>query len=274
MISPSGKARRDSDADGVRLNGRWQWATGVMHSDWVIAGGILTQEDGQFDPRFFALPQDLAKVEDTWFVDGMEGTGSNDIVVDDAFVPYTASVSLIQMCEGKAPGSRIHDHPLYRTPMLPLLAIAAAIPMLGQAQNAVRLFRERIGERVIAMVMSRQSETPAAQMRLAKAELETHEAELMMRDAMRELMRLRNEASREDRARIRAQVVLAAERCYGVIESVCIASGASAHLRSHPLQRARRDLNMMRAHTVFDLDSILQIYGALRVGQEPPTLMI
>jgi alkylation response protein AidB-like acyl-CoA dehydrogenase len=276
MISPAGKARRDAGGKGVRLEGRWPWATGVMHSDWIIAGGIVKNPDadGGIDPRFFALPQEHASVEDTWYMDGMEGTGSNDVVVDDVFVPDDASVSLVEMCNGNAPGSRIHEAPLYRTPMVPLLAITAAVPILGQAKFVVRTFRERMHERMIMMLGARQSDTPAAQSRLARVEVEVHSAELMLRDAMQQLFHLRNRATVEDRARLRAQIALAVERCYEVVETVCNASGASAHQRSNPLQRARRDVNVMRAHTVFDADSILQIFGALRVGQKPATPMI
>ena len=48
-------AHRQGDSNqgaAWRLNGRWQFATGVSRSTWIIAGGILREEDGTFDPRF------------------------------------------------------------------------------------------------------------------------------------------------------------------------------------------------------------------------------
>ena len=47
-------------------------------------------------------------MDDTWYVAGMIGTGSNDIVVDGAFIPEERTVSIVEMVEGRAPGSRLH----------------------------------------------------------------------------------------------------------------------------------------------------------------------
>lgn len=135
MVSPSGRATKDSNA-GFRLSGRWQWATGVMHSDWVIAGALIEPTEGTPDFRWFALPQEEIRIEDSWYVDGMVGTGSNDVVIQDAHVPAERTVSMVDMTNGRAPGSRLHTGPLYRTPMVPLLATAAALPALGQARNS------------------------------------------------------------------------------------------------------------------------------------------
>ena len=61
-----------------------------MHADWVIAGAI--ERDGE-QPRavFFALDRGDVEVEDTWYMDGMCGTGSHDVVISQAFVPRTAA---------------------------------------------------------------------------------------------------------------------------------------------------------------------------------------
>lgn len=63
MLAPSGVAVREGE--GYRLNGRWQWASGVMHGDWVIPGALEQTPDGKPDPRWFAVPLSQVKVEDT-----------------------------------------------------------------------------------------------------------------------------------------------------------------------------------------------------------------
>src|SRR5690606_27871095 len=84
MLSPAGRA---GEVDGgYRLSGRWPWGTGIMHADWVIAGALLTRGE-RVEPVFFALPRDAVTVDDVWHVDGMCATGSNDVVIEDAFVP-------------------------------------------------------------------------------------------------------------------------------------------------------------------------------------------
>jgi alkylation response protein AidB-like acyl-CoA dehydrogenase len=146
VIAPTGVA--PSENGGYRLKGRWQWGTGVMHASWVIVGALAGLEPGQMPTpanlRFFALPIEDVKVEDTWYVDGMIGTGSNDIVIDGAFVPEERTVSVLEMAEGRAPGARVHASPLYHTPMIPILVLAASMPVVGQARALVRGFRERL----------------------------------------------------------------------------------------------------------------------------------
>jgi alkylation response protein AidB-like acyl-CoA dehydrogenase len=86
VIAPTGVAQQENG--GYRVKGRWQWGTGVMHASWVIVGVVAGVAPGALpafeNMKFFALPIDDVNVDDTWYVDGMAGTGSNDIVIDGA----------------------------------------------------------------------------------------------------------------------------------------------------------------------------------------------
>lgn len=265
MLAPSGVATREGE--GYRLHGRWQWASGVMHGDWVIPGALERTPDGKPDPRWFALPTSQVKVEDTWYVEGMSGTGSNDVVIDDAYIPAERSVSMIEMGSGNGPGSRLHDGPLYRTPMLPILTLAATMPALGQARMAVQMFRERLAQRSL-LTGVKQAGKPAAQIRLGRAEVEVHGAELLARDTIADVCARRNTATMEDRARWAAQLAMTVDRCKHVIQTVIEASGAHAHFLNHPLQRALRDINTISCHMVFDLDGRLEAFGRLLLGMD------
>ena len=68
---------------GFRLSGRWGWSSGSGHCDWVFLGAIVP-DDGY---RTFLLPASDYRIEDTWQAMGLQGTGSNDVVVEDMFVP-------------------------------------------------------------------------------------------------------------------------------------------------------------------------------------------
>jgi len=272
MLAPGGRATRERD--GYRLKGRWQWGSGIMHGDWVIPAALEQTPEGKPDPRWFALPVSQVKVEDTWYVDGMVGTGSNDVVIEDVFIPAERSVSIIEMGSGHAPGSQLHDGPLYHTPMLPILTLAAAMPALGQAKSAVRLFREYLTQRILLASGTKQAEKPAAQMRLARAEVEVREAELLMRHTVEDVCARRNTATMADRARWAAQQAVAVNRCRQVIQTVCEASGAHAHFQSSPLQRAWRDVNTLSCHTVFDLDGRLEAFGRMLLGLDPGPVLL
>lgn len=265
MISPT--ATVSPEKGGFRINGRWQWGTGVTHGDWVIPGATEIGPDGKPNPRWFALPISEVTVEDTWYVDGMIGTGSHDVVIDNVFIPEERAVLIREMMSGHGPGSRIHSGPLYRTPMMPTLTLAATMPALGQAKTALRLFRERLTERVL-LDASKQVERSASRMRLARAEIEVCETELLLRHLVEDVCTKRDTATLEDRARWASQLAMAVQQCKKVVQYIVEASGAHVHFQDNPLQRTQRDLNTLACHFVFDLDGKLESYGRLLLGQE------
>jgi 3-hydroxy-9,10-secoandrosta-1,3,5(10)-triene-9,17-dione monooxygenase len=64
VINPTGGHARP-EADGFRLSGRWQWGTGAMHASWAIVGGLIEGLEGPEALRFFALPMEDVRVDDT-----------------------------------------------------------------------------------------------------------------------------------------------------------------------------------------------------------------
>ncbi len=260
---------------GYRLTGRWKWGTGVMHADWVLATGMIP---GESPPRmlFFVFPAADATVIDTWRMDGMAGTGSNDIVAEELFVPAHRCIDMSLMREGRAPGALLHDNPIYRMPMLPFLGITAAIPAVGLARATVQAFNERLGVRVLHGSSATQAEKPIAQMRLAQAEMSARTAEVLLRDAARQTMALadrRIPSTADERTYIRVQIASAMDHCRAAIRTVCVASGSSAHALDNPLQRALRDVNVMASHVVYDLDMALELRGRSMIGLPPNTAL-
>jgi alkylation response protein AidB-like acyl-CoA dehydrogenase len=234
----------------------------------VIAGALVAGEEAP-DLRFFALPISDVKVEDTWHVDGMCGTGSHDVVIDEVFVPGEHSVSIAAMSNGTAPGSKLHSGPLYHTPMIPILTQAASMPLLGTAKACVRRFRERSQERFMMYSQTMQSEDVPAQMLVSRSALEVEQAELLMRRVVAEVMELRDEASIEKRSEWGAAYALIVQQSLRIVQELSSASGASAHRLENPLQRALRDLGTAACHVVFDLNAQLKNHGRVKLGLEP-----
>lgn len=261
---------------GYRLSGRWKWGTGVMHADWVMVTGMIP---GETPPRqlFLALPAGDVDVIDTWHVDGMIGTGSNDIRCDDVFVPEHRVMDMGEMRMGCAPGATIHAHnPIYRMPMTPFLAITAAIGAVGVARSAVDHFKERIGVRTMLGTTIKQNEKASAHMRLGEAAAKTETAEMILRAVGRRNVALTEAAgdglvSNEDRIALRAQVALAMDLCRDAIRLLVEGAGSSAHMTSSPLQRALRDVNVMASHVVYDFDGATELLGRSLIGLAPNT---
>ena len=265
-ISPTGKA--DRVEGGFRLNGRWAWGTGVMHADWALLNGLV---DGK-EPRLFIVPMSEVQVEDTWYAAGMEGTGSNDMVATDIFVAESHSQTLASMSLGRGSGALWHDAPCFKHPMLPLLTIAAATPSVAAAYRAIELFIERLNKRTLYGTRSPQAERQTAQVLLGNAMVQTKIAEQNLRHIARRLNHWSHTEEicpPDERAELRLLGAQTVQSCRDVVQNIMSRSGASAHLRSQPMQRLLRDINTMSAHTVFDTDLGGENYGRILLGMEP-----
>ena len=165
-LAPTG---RGTPVDGgVTLTGRWSWATGVMDADWVLVGAICGPDDAPY-PALALLPANDIRVEDVWHTAGMCATGSNDVIVEQVWVPEHRLVTVADIYGGTTPGAAFHDAPVYRWPMVPALALVAAMPALGTAERVADLFASRLSERVLAYSGVAQKDQPAAQVRLGDA---------------------------------------------------------------------------------------------------------
>ncbi len=73
---------------GYILSGRWPFASGVRHAEWMTAGATV-QADEEAEPVNISVvfPASKGHIHDNWRVMGLEGSGSNDISAEDLFVP-------------------------------------------------------------------------------------------------------------------------------------------------------------------------------------------
>lgn len=274
-LAPTG---RGVPADGgVRLTGRWSWATGAMDADWMIVGALVERQDG-IDPVLVVLPADQVEVVDTWQTAGMRGTGSHDLVITDVFVPEHRVVAVADIYGGTAPGAREHGAATYRWPLVPALALTASMPVLGTAERVTELFAERLGERVLAYSGAAQKDQPAAQIRLGEARVRLRSLRALVAQTADDIESIVVSGERVSRS-VRADARLAAARTVhesrAIIADLMEAAGASAHFLSNPLQRAKRDVDIAAGHVVFDYDTSRELAGALAIGAKiSPIAMI
>ncbi|RDH79762.1 acyl-CoA dehydrogenase [Mycolicibacterium moriokaense] len=257
---------------GIRLTGRWSWATGVMHGNWVIVGALCGPDDSIY-PALALLPISEAVIEDVWHTDGMCATGSNDVVVSDVFVPEHRLVRVIDIYKGTAPGAALHDADTYRWPMVPALALLAAMPALGSAERAADVYAERLSQRVLAYEGVTQKDKPIAQAHLAQARVRLRALGGLLADTVGQLETLVAAGDPVPRP-IRGEARLAAAHIVhesrAVIADLLGASGASAHFLDNPLQRIKRDVDVLAGHVVFDYATSRELAGALILGMDVP----
>lgn len=260
---------------GYVVSGHWKWGTGVMHADWVIVNALVANPGGPPSVMMALMPAAEAQVLDTWRVDGMAATGSNDIVVDKVFVPTRHTVLNLAR-GGRPPGERDHANPIYGVPLLPFLAMSASIPALGAARAMLASHRERLAGHVRMGSVTTQVEKPAAQIRLAKADLIVRNAELLIRDAGRRLPEIAvlDEADQSPaRMQVRAQIAYAVTLCRDAAMLLAEGAGSGVHLLDQPFQRNMRDIIVVSSHVAFDVDAAYELHGRGLVGLPPNSVL-
>jgi len=268
-LAPTG--RGVPSGDGIRLTGRWSWATGVMDGNWIIVGALCGPEDdvAAIYPALALMPIDEIQIVDVWHTDGMRATGSNDVVITDAFVPEHRLVRVADIYAGTAPGAALHDANTYRWPMVPALALLAAMPALGSAERVAEIFAERLGQRVLAYEGVSQKDKPIAQARLGEARVRLRALRGLLADTVggiETMVASGDPVPRPVRAEARLAAAHIVHESRAVIADLLEASGASAHFADNPLQRMKRDVDVLAGHVVFDYDTSRELVGALTLG--------
>ena len=275
VAAPPGKAVRVDG--GFRISGRWKFGTVVMHADWVMLNAMESMGEGKPPVvRMVLARAEDVKVLDTWFMSGMAATGSNDIVAEELFVPEAYTFVVSEVRTGRGNGSRIHDNPLYSAPMLPQLCVTAALPSVGAARAAVELSRRRLTLHTKMGGQSTQVDKPAAQMRLARADLLVRSAELSIRQAANENLTLSAFSDEEQlphRLRLRAQIAYAVSQCLEAVRTCCDSSGSGLYALDNPMQRILRDIEVMASHIVYDMDVSTELHGRSMVGLPPNSML-
>jgi indole-3-acetate monooxygenase len=250
VSQPAGTA--EATEGGWRVDGRWPFASGCLHADWM-AGFCVMTEGGKRIPgpdgtgpliRGFFMPARDWQVEDTWYVGGLKGTGSHHIVMKDKVVPAANFFD-------PENGARGLPGPLYQTvrQVLPLLHGAFAV---GMARGALDELVELAGggrQQLRAAVPMRDSELfqaelgrVAAGVRAAEA-FQQFQAESQWRRARAGT--LKDDASLDEATQAGIWI---ATTCVRAIDACFALAGGSAVYETSPLQRRLRDMHVAAQH--------------------------
>lgn len=86
VFAPSGEAT--TVEGGYRVSGRWSFASGIRHSQWVSSGAMLVDGNSDSPQQIRILvPTSQVQIHDNWDVVGLRGTGSYEFSLSDVFVP-------------------------------------------------------------------------------------------------------------------------------------------------------------------------------------------
>ena len=261
--APRGKGR--SVDGGVVVSGQWPFCSGIRHADVMFAGCMI---DERPVPSVVALPTKDLQLLDNWHTLGLRGTGSNDSVADDVFVPADRVVSIFD--------GPVVDRPLYRFPPFGFFALSVAAPALGNARAAIDDLVEIAGgkrgvgaTRTLAQRSPTQAAVAAAESALAAARLLYYQAI----DNAWEACQHAETVSVELRNRLRLAATHAARTSADVVRSMYDLAGGGAIYDDSPLQRRFRDAFTATAHFQVN-EASRELPGRILLGQPADAQML
>lgn len=246
QLAPTGRAQRVEG--GHRVSGNFRFGSGSGHATMFLAGCLVHDGDelvraANGRPRQLSVlvRPDQCRVVDTWHTTGLWGTGSNDYVLDDVFVPDEDSYDPL--------GAPVRTEPLYRYPPLFLLP-HTGVP-LGIARAAIDAVLELAGDKELypgakaAGSDKTMREDPGAQYNVAVAEAKLGAARAFaysMVDEMWGALQAGERIPTKTRAMYRIMMTYLHQVGKEVVELMYDTASASAIYRSHPLDRLMRDM--------------------------------
>jgi 3-hydroxy-9,10-secoandrosta-1,3,5(10)-triene-9,17-dione monooxygenase len=271
--APTGKARLTQD--GYLLNGRWSFSSGCDHASWVLLGGIVTNDEEQpVDFCTFLLPASDYRIDDVWDTVGLRGTGSNDIIVNDAFVPQHRALSFTHVTRCACPGHEVNSGPLYHIPFGSIFSYAITTPIIGMATGAYAAHVDYQRQRVRASYVGQKAaEDPFGQVRIAEAAALLDAAWAALERNMTELMahaRAGEKIPLPLRLRTRRDQVTGTGQAIRAVDLLFENSGGRALKLGTPIQRFWRDAHAGRVHAINDPERALSMFGRGEFGHDVP----
>jgi alkylation response protein AidB-like acyl-CoA dehydrogenase len=248
---PAGTAEAVDGGWGV--TGRWPFASGCQHADWMLGLCVLTEggkpvpgEGGAPLVRGFFLPARDWQIEDTWHVAGLKGTGSHHIALRDTVVPAANFFDL-------ASGAPCLPGPLYQAvrQLLPLLHGAISVGIAEGALDELVELANTGRQQLRAAVPMGDSETFQGELGRVAAELRAARAFLQVQAASHWRHALAGTLKDEALFTQGTQTAIwLVTTCVRGADACFALGGGSALYETSPLQRRLRDLHAAAQHAI------------------------
>jgi indole-3-acetate monooxygenase len=244
QLQPRGTGR--PVAGGYTVTGRWSFASGIAHANWLI-GAFLTQDesaaqDGQ-PMVVFVLPKDQAEVIDNWHVAGLQGTGSMDFRVDQQFVPTDLTYQF-----GIA---AVRGGDLFRLGMPAFVSNEVPPFCLGMARRALDDTTALAAHTTRWAGGAKLSERAVFLQELGRAEVKIKAARLAHRDAVQQVWATAQGGTAPPESQqlaVTTASVYAVETCAEVISDLFRYGGGRVLALSNSMQRHLRNALAARQH--------------------------
>ena len=270
--APNGIARQVDG--GFVFNGKWEFSSGTDSCDWIVLGGLVEGEelvDGIPQMYHFLLPRsDYEIVEDSWNVMGLRGTGSKDIIVNDAVVPEYRVLNATKVFDGTAATEAGRDEALYRMPWSAIFPVALSAAVVGICEGALACHYSYQASRT--SMLGPMAKNPYLSSRVGEAASEIHASRSQLLYNVSNMYALAQsgvEIPLEMRIAGRRDQVRAARRAVEALDDIYIRSGGGATRDENPLAKWFRDAHTAINHTIFAAEDMYHAHAAMMMGQAP-----
>ncbi len=253
-------AKAESCEGGFMLSGRWGWSSGSEHCTWALLGGVIPG-DGY---RTFLIPRSQYIIEDTWNVMGLQGTGSNDVVIESPiFVPEHRTH---KQMDGF---NCVHDqeNPMYDLSWAQTFVRVVNSAAIGALKKALRLFIEtRTG--AATTDITKLAGDVETQERIARVMNTVGELEAVMFHNFNKMESADWKPTLEERIMYRYQASLVIEKAIEAIDTLFNVAGGRSVFNGHPLQNLWHDIHIARCHVANNPTAFARNLGSVALGME------
>ena len=274
-FTPSGEVERTDG--GWQLSGTWGWSSGCDHADWLMVVVMLPEHSSDLvSPSFCLVPKIDVKIDDNWQVMGLAGTGSKNIVIENAYVPDHRTFSCKETNDGSARRIENKVSPLFCLPRTGVIPFMLAAPSVGVAESCLKTHIDflRMQKGTGGVSLSNHS---TMQMHVAEASAEIDCAKMLMKrdcqDAMTAMYN-KKELTIEHRARCRRDMAYMVMLCRRAVNRLFTAAGGKGIFLENEMQRNFRDINAISAHLALNWDVAGTTYGKISLGIESDGLLV
>ncbi len=268
--APVGKVKKVEG--GFQLSGQWGFSSGSEHCEWVFLGAVVPEEGAPFDMsnyRTFLVPRADYEIIDTWHVVGLQGTGSQDVKVIDAFVPEHRTHKLIDGFNCDNPGNAVNTAPLYRMPFGQVFVRAVCSGSLGALEGSLTAFIEITKNRVVGP--KKMKDDPFARRLASEVRCAIDEMKGVMYNNFDTMMACA--ASGEsiplaDRARYRYDSAVVADRCAALSAQMLKASGSKGIFLGNQVLARHLDILASQAHVANNTNIYSNNLGGMLFGDD------
>ena len=248
---------------GYLVTGRWPFASGVRHSEWISAGARVISEDDGYPVQIRAtIPISDGKIHDNWQVMGLRGTGSCDFSVKDLFVPESFAFDVSRTNPVRGGG-------LYRLGRPGFVTNEHSAFALGVARKALNAVIEVGSSKTRGYTsVNPLARRPAFQRMLSEADLRLRAARALNVEILEEAWRVvcRGQTPPDPlQAEMRSICTYSTDVAADVVTQAFRFAGGAALFETNVLQRCLRDINAGAQHQMVS-DTAYENHGQFLLG--------